>query len=75
MLPVPEKRSSASAPSKSIYCVSTLKMFSLAKSVVGLALKLRGISKCRPLYRPVIIRIFVCLRFTDNFLARPDNCL
>lgn len=56
MLPVPEKRSRAVASSKSISPVSTLNMFSLAKSVVGLALKERGISKCRPLYFPVITR-------------------
>ena len=55
MLPVPEKRSRAVASSKSMYCISTLKMFSLAKSVVGLALNDFGISKCRPLYFPVII--------------------
>ena len=45
MLPVPEKRSRAAASSKSTYCTSTLKMFSLAKSVVGRALNERGISK------------------------------
>ena len=33
-------------------------MFSLAKSVVGLALNDLGISKCRPLYFPVIILTF-----------------
>lgn len=54
MLPVPEKRSRAVLPSKSIYPQSTLKMFSLAKSVVGLALNARGISNRLPLYLPVI---------------------
>ena len=57
MLPVPEKRSRACFPSRSMYPASTLNMFSLAKSVVGLALNERGMSKRRPLYNPVIILI------------------
>ena len=35
----------------------TVFLYALAKSVVGRALKVRGISKCLPLYFPVIIRI------------------
>ena len=42
--------------------VITLKIFSLAKSVVGLALNVRGTSKCLPLYSPVIIRISYIFR-------------
>ena len=57
MLPVPAKRSRAVAPSISTYPLRTLKMFSLAKSVVGRALNVRGTSKRRPLYFPVMIRI------------------
>ena len=59
MLPVPAKRSRATASSKSMYPCSTLKIFSLAKSVVGRALKVRGISKCLPLYCPVMMRILL----------------
>ena len=57
MLPVPEKRSSAVVSSKSTMFVSMLNRFSFAKSVVGRALNVRGISKWRPLYFPLIIRI------------------
>ena len=57
MLPVPAKRSNAVASSKSTYALSTLKMFSLAKSVVGRALNERGMSKCLPLYSPVMMRM------------------
>ena len=38
-----------------------MKIFSLAKSVVGLALKVRGTSNLRPLYSPVIILMFFLL--------------
>ena len=61
MLPVPEKRSRASVSSKSMILSNMLKRFSLAKSVVGRALKLRGMSKCLPLYFPLIIRIVAVL--------------
>ena len=57
MPPVPEKRSSTEHSSKSMMLLSTLNRFSLAKSVVGRALKLRGMSKWRPLYFPLTIRI------------------
>ena len=59
MLPVPANKSSAVASSKSMYLFRTLKMFSLAKSVVGRALNVFGTSKCRPLYCPVIILMVV----------------
>ena len=45
MLPVPANRSRATAPSRSMYPFITLNMFSLAKSVVGRALNVRGMSK------------------------------
>ena len=41
-------------------------MFSLAKSVVGLALNDFGISKCRPLYFPVMILTFHFSLFTSS---------
>ena len=44
-------------------------MFSLAKSVVGLALKLRGMSKCRPLYCPVMMRMGCLLAYLP-FVSR-----
>ena len=63
MLPVPANKSRAETPSRSMYPFITLKIFSLAKSVVGRALNVRGMSKCLPLYCPVIILMarVVCL--------------
>ena len=59
MLPVPAKRSKAVTPSlKSMRLESTLKRFSLAKSVVGRALKLRGTSNG--------FDIDICRVFFDN---------
>ena len=56
--PVPAKRSSATgSSSKSIRFSITLKIFSRAKSVVGLAVIFFGTSKRRRPYFPLIIRI------------------
>ena len=60
MLPVPAKRSRAQTPpsSRFMYLLdSTLNRFSLAKSVVGRALKERGTSKRLLLYIPLITRM------------------
>ena len=56
MLPVPENRSSAVAPSKSILFARMLKRLSLAKSVVGRALNVLGTSHLLCLYIPLITR-------------------
>ena len=57
ILPVPENRSIAESPSKSKRLDRMLKRFSLAKSVVGRALKLLGTSKRLCQYLPLITRI------------------
>ena len=56
MLPVPEKRSSAVAPSRSIRFARMLNRLSLAKSVVGRALNVLGTSHLLCLYIPLITR-------------------
>ena len=76
MLPVPAKRSSAigSFP-QLMYPFRTLNRFSLAKSVVGRALKVRGTSKCRPLYFPVITLIGYILSDAWFCIILKRNCL
>ena len=56
MLPVPEKRSRTESSEKSKLLFKMLKRFSLAKSVVGLALKFLGGFIRLPLYFPLTIR-------------------
>ena len=58
---MPAKRSRQRQSSKSMYCMSTLNRFSLAKSVVGRALKLLGTSKRLLLCLPPIILMFLVL--------------
>ena len=72
MPPVPAKRSRQRQSSKSMYCMSTLNRFSLAKSVVGRALKLLGTSKrlllCLPPIILIFLVLFLCLsKGNDNF--------
>lgn len=55
--PVPAKRSSTSHSSKSSRLPSTLKRFSLAKSVVGRARRFLGGLIARPRYFPLTIRM------------------
>ena len=69
--PVPANQSSISTSSKSIRFARRLNKLSFAKSVVGRALKLRGTSKCRPLYLPLIIRIVLVLEGQMEF---PQSC-
>ena len=56
ILPVPEKRSSAVASSRSMRFARMLKRLSLAKSVVGRALNVLGTSHLLCLYIPLITR-------------------
>lgn len=56
ILPVPENRSSAVAPSRSILLARILNRLSLAKSVVGRALNVLGTSHLLCLYIPLITR-------------------
>ena len=56
MLPVPEKRSSTEIPVMSYLLIMMLNKLSLARSVVGLALKFFGGYMIFPLYFPLIIR-------------------
>ena len=59
MAPVPAKRSRHRRPSMSAIFSIILKIFSRAKSVVGLAVMLVGTEKRRRPYFPRIIRIVV----------------